>query len=701
SSQITEDTRRSARLNRMVDWGLMLGIIGGLGVLGALLARNIIQFVGDLRETQRKLEESRTILMATLESSSDGVLVVTGDQVVSHCNSRFREIWSVPPDVVSGGDNRQLIRNAMSKLDNPEGFDTRISEINQASAPSEDTLRLKDGRLLERYSYPLNLAGCHSGRVWLFRDVTERRQAEEAVRESHRMLTTLVDNLPGFVYRCRNDRDWTMEYLSGRFQETTGYAPEDLINNRRLSFNDLIIEEQRERLWEFWQQQLSKREPVQVEYTINAGDGTTRWLWEQGRGVFGDDGELLALEGFICDITDRKQAEIEREKLETQLRHSQKMEAVGQLAGGVAHDFNNILTAIFGNVELAIAELESHYPAASGILDGMHQIERSAKRASTLARQLLAFSRRQVVRPEVLDLNATLSDLEKMLNRLITEDIHLELILDADPATVRTDPGQLEQVVMNLVVNARDAMPSGGTLAIETSNVYLDESYAATRLDAQVGEHVLLSVSDTGAGMDATTLERVFEPFFTTKPMGQGTGLGLSTAYGIVKQARGHIAAYSEAGRGTTFRVYLPLEHGQAPAPSVARVRQTAPVGTETIIICEDDVAVRKLTVHVLEDAGYKVLESGKAEEALRIATDYDGPIHMLLTDVIMPDMNGRKLADTLCAIRPEARTLFVSGYTANVIVHHGVLDSGVDFMEKPYSRQQLLQRVREILDRR
>ena len=390
-----------------------------------------------------------------------------------------------------------------------------------------------------------------------------------------------------------------------------------------------------------------------------------------------------------CQKEQLEQELAERQRLEAQLRQSQKMEAIGQLAGGVAHDFNNILTAIFGHVELGIADLQARLPTARNTLDGMQQIQRSAQRASALTRQLLAFSRRQVVRPEVLNLNATLRDLQKMLNRLITEDIELAISSAAELPAVEADPGQVEQVIVNLVVNARDAMPEGGKLVLETSTVVLDESYIASHTEAQAGEHVLLSVSDTGCGMAPATLERIFEPFFTTKPHGQGTGLGLSTVYGIVKQAGGHITVYSELGHGTIFRIYLPSV--QKPTTWVKRsgAETAPPVGTETILLCEDDPAVRELAAHMLTDAGYSVLVARDAEQALRFAGSLSGRIHLLLTDVIMPNMSGRKLSDALTAQRPDVKTLYMSGYSSTMIAHHGVLEKDVEFLEKALHPRQ------------
>jgi len=563
----------------------------------------------------------------------------------------------------------------------------------------DETIPRPDGppRVFDILKVPtFNPDGTRRGLIVVGRDITERKRVEEELRESERALSTLMSNLPGMAYRCRNDQQWTMVLVSDGCAELTGYPAEALTNNRAICYEDLIHPDDRANVRDAVEAALTRRVPFELTYRIRAAAGAERWVWERGRGVYEND-ELLFLEGFVLDVTERRRAEDERDKLETQLRQAQKLEAVGQLAGGVAHDFNNILTAIFGNVEVAISELERQPPGARDAIDGMRQIERSAQRAAQLTRQLLAFSRRQVTRPEVLSIHAALRDLEKMLRRLITEDIELQFYSDPDLQPVKVDPGQLEQVIVNLVVNARDAMPDGGRLTLETRNVVLDETYVATHSEAQVGPHVLLAVSDTGCGIDPTTLERIFEPFFTTKAAGQGTGLGLATVYGIVRQTGGSVAVYSELGRGTTFRIYLPV----SPETVAPQTREAdigpLPTGAETLLICEDDPAVRELTAFILKQAGYTVLVAAHPQEALQLAAT-TGPLHLLITDVIMPEMNGRRLADELARSRPGVRTLFVSGYPANAIAHHGVLDDGVEFLEKPYSRRQLLQRVREVL---
>ena len=389
---------------------------------------------------------------------------------------------------------------------------------------------------------------------------------------------------------------------------------------------------------------------------------------------------------FVSDISQRKQ-------LEDQLLHAQKMEAVGRLAGGVAHDFNNMLTVISGYNRMILDELSTLDP----LRGYAEEILKAADRAGALTQQLLAFSRRQVMQPRVISVNAVVAQTEKMLRRLIGEDVELLFGLAPDAGNIKADPGHVEQAIVNLAVNARDAMPLGGRMNIETANVHLDENYARTHMGVTPGDFVMIAVSDTGIGMDAETRRRIFEPFFTTKEKGKGTGLGLATVYGIVKQTGGDIWVYSEPGRGTTFKLYFPrvsepvVESGGPETPSAGGA-------SETILVVEDEKAVRDLTVRMLERLGYHLLTAASGAEAIAVSRAFSGTIHLLLTDVVMPNMSGRQLADELAVSRPDMKVLYLSGYTENTVLHHGVLDAKVEFLPKPFSREVLSRRIREIL---
>ena len=411
-------------------------------------------------------------------------------------------------------------------------------------------------------------------------------------------------------------------------------------------------------------------------------------------GALGESFDRMA-EDLERNLTERKQDAIERTLLEEQLRQAQKMEAVGRLAGGIAHDFNNLLTAILGYSEL----MEDQLPDDKDLRSSLHEIHRAGERAAALTRQLLAFSRKQVMRPRTLDLNAVVPEMEKLLQRLIGEDVTLTTLLGRDLDCVNADPGQLEQVIMNLAVNARDAMPEGGTLTITTENAILDAGFVAAHPGARAGEYAVLTVSDSGTGMSEEVRRHLFEPFFTTKEQGKGTGLGLATAYGIVKQSDGYISVESEPGRGSSFRLYFPRVAGvPESATTGARLAVTSD-GIETILLVEDEVGVRRLSRTILETQGYTVLEAASGEEALAVARAHRGEIHLVATDVVMPGMSGRMLWDRLLPLRPNARVLFISGYTDDAVVRHGVHESGIAFLEKPFTPHTLAEKVREALD--
>jgi len=390
---------------------------------------------------------------------------------------------------------------------------------------------------------------------------------------------------------------------------------------------------------------------------------------------------------FVSDITHRKQ-------LEEQLLHAQKMEAVGRLAGGVAHDFNNMLTVISGYNRMILDELSPMDP----LRGNAEEVLKAADRAAALTNQLLAFSRRQIMRPCVINVNKVIANTQKMLLRLIGEDIQLVLQPSLDVANIRADPSHIEQAIVNLAVNSRDAMPTGGRITIETANAHLDENYARTHLGVRPGNFVMIAVSDTGHGMDSETRRHIFEPFFTTKERGKGTGLGLATVYGMVKQSGGDIWVYSELGQGTTFKLYFPAVPDSETESGGDDGEQPKARGNETILVVEDEKAVRDLTVKMMQQVGYKVLAAASGAEAIEISRSFSGHIALLLTDVVMPNMSGRQLADVLLVARPGIRVLYLSGYTENTVVHHGVLDAGVDFLPKPFSREVLAKKVREIL---
>jgi PAS domain S-box-containing protein len=426
-----------------------------------------------------------------------------------------------------------------------------------------------------------------------------------------------------------------------------------------------------------------------LDFRVVDPGGRIRWLTLRGQAAGGDGAAKTRVVGLVMDVTDRRQ-------LEEQLLQSQKLEAIGRLAGGVAHDFNNLLTGILGYAGFALKSIPPGHPSRNDIVE----IERAGERAAALTGQLLSYARRQMVAPKLVQLDQLMKNLENLLKRLLGEDVVLETRYADDLWPARIDPGQFEQVILNLAVNARDAMPDGGRLTVETRNCTLDDAYTAQHPEVAPGPYVMLAVTDTGHGMDVITQARIFEPFFTTKEQGKGTGLGLAVIYGIIKQAGGHVWVYSEPDEGTTFKVFLPRATGEDElAPEAERPELASAAGSETLLVVEDEPVVRSLAVRSLVEQGYQVLQAADGPSALAAARTHDGDIHLLVTDVVMPGMNGRELADRLAAERPGLRVLYVSGYTDHAVVRHGVLEEGIAFLSKPFDLRELGRTVREVLD--
>lgn len=516
------------------------------------------------------------------------------------------------------------------------------------------------------------------------REALDRARERRTLRGYQRMLRQIIDTDPSLI--LVSDADGRFLLANQAAAALYGTAPEAMLGKTLADLN-VPAEEAALALAED-RTVLATGQPASVAESMLTSPVTGERRWFQITKVPlrlpGDPARLLSV---ATDITQRRH-------LEERLRHAQKMEAVGQLAGGVAHDFNNLLTAIIGNADFLLQDLA---PGAASRAD-VSEIRQAADRAAALTRQLLAFSRKQVLQPRALDLNQLVEGVERMLRRLLTENIDVRLHLAPQLGVVHADPGQLEQVLLNLAVNARDAMPDGGKLVIETADADLQAPDAAEPVGVTPGRYAVLAVSDTGVGMDDHVRSHLFEPFFTTKGPGKGTGLGLATVYGIVQQSGGTIWVYSEPNHGTTFKVYLPSTATERAAEAAAA--PTVPArGSETVLLVEDAQAVRALANRVLRAAGYNVLPAANGAEAERVASGHEGTIHLLLTDVVMPGLSGRQLAERIGAIRPEMRVLYMSGYTDDAVVHHGVLEEGVAYLEKPFTPDGLARRVRQALD--
>jgi len=520
--------------------------------------------------------------------------------------------------------------------------------------------------------------------------VSRGKQAEKSLRETEQKFQRVYDEAPFGCHELNTEGRITR--VNRKELTMLGYTAREMLGRPVWRF---VLEEEMTRRVILAKLSGDVSFHETFERTYRRKDGTTlpviaqdRIVWEKGRKITG-------IRSTLEDITERRRAEEVLRKSEEQLRQWQKVEAIGRLAGGVAHDFNNLLMTIKGCSELLLGEIDERDPRREEV----EEIRKAAERATSLTRQLLAFGRRQVLQPQVLNLNDIVENMNRMLCRLIGEDIQLLTILGPDLWPVKVDPGQIEQVLMNLAVNGRDAMPRGGKLTIETANKELDEDYARRHVAVKPGPYVLLAVSDNGCGMDKETQSHLFEPFFTTKEQGKGTGLGLSTVYGIIKQSGGNIWAYSEPGQGTSFKIYLPTVEEEVETYTTAALLPPPPGGTETILLVEDEEAVRTMISKVLQSGGYTVLEAQHGVQALRVCKKHKGPIHLMVSDVVMPQMSGRELAGRLALRRPEMRVLYISGYPDNAIVHHGVLETGTAFLQKPFTLNALEYKVREVLD--
>jgi len=613
-----------------------------------------------------------------------GVFRTALDGKYLDCNEAYARIYGY------ASREEVLAGTSLARYANPSDRAERMAKLRQQRifTNMETLQRRKDGSFIW-VLHNLALMKDEQGNEFIegtILDVTERKRAEAEILEWKNRYEAAVLASRQIIY------DWDLNTnrvtFGANLETILGYSLEE-IAGLSTRWRELIHPDDLERYTEEMDRVLAiGTEPVHIEYRVRKKNGPYFTIKDEGHFVRDESEKVGHLVGFLTDITEQRM-------LEEQLRQSQKMEAVGRLAGGLAHDFNNLLTVIKGYTRMVLDDPRR----AERVRANVEHIDAAAERAASLTRHLLAFSRKQVLQPKVIDLNDLILNLDKMLRRLIGEDIVIGSVTARELGSVKADPGQIEQVIMNLVVNARDAMPNGGTLTLETANVDLDADYARDHEGVRPGRYVMLAVSDTGSGMDPQTQSRIFEPFFTTKELGRGTGLGLSTVYGIVKQSGGHIWVYSELDRGTTFKIYF--ARVEDPAGNVQQVtRPAVPAqGHETILLVEDDQQVRELTHSILVARGYTVLVAENGPAAMKICEQQGKHLDLMLTDVVMPGISGREVASQISARWPKIKVLFMSGYTENSIVHHGVLDTGTSFLAKPFTPTALTDKVREVLD--
>ena len=650
---------------------------------------NILQAeIKERKQTEEKLNWKTAFLEAQVNSTIDGILVVDeqGEKILQ--NQRTADLLKMPQHIADDKDDEKQRRWVAGMTKNPERFVEKVAYLySHPNEISRDETEFKDGTILDRYSAPVvGKDGKYYGRIWTFRDITERKRAEEALRASQQIIEGIINAMPMRVFW----KDKNLVYLgcNAIFARDAGFAdPKDIIgkDDYQMGWRDQaeLYRADDRQVIESGCSKLLIEEPQ----TTPAGENIT--LLSSKLPLRGSKGEIIGVLGTYMDITARK-------RLEAQLFQSQKMETVGKLAGGVAHEFNSILTAIIGQSELLLGDL----PAGSPLAQNATEISQAAGRAATLTRQLLAYGRKQFLQPETLDLNRVITSMEGMFHLFMGGEVDTQIVPAPGLQAVKVDAGQIEQVIVNMAINARDAMPNGGKLTLETANVTLDQEQVSRFPELKAGEYVMLAITDTGAGMSEEVKARVFEPFFTTKSVGQGTGLGLSTCYGIIKQSGGHINVDSEPGRGTTFKIYLPQVEPQVKIPLQRLDSPDLPRGTETILLVEDDPALREMAATLLRRLGYTVLAAANGIEALSLKQQCDnGHIDLLFTDVVMPHMSGKELSERVRALYPHTRILFTSANTGNAIVHQGALNQGVALLQKPFTPSALAHKLREVLD--
>lgn len=646
----------------------------------------IARLSAKIKQTTDALHESEKRLRFLVMNSSDSMVILNADGSQRYVSTGAERITGFPISELEGKTIHTLIH--------PDDMQDVRDAWNEAIQHPEKTVTVQYRHIHKTRGWVFSEAIAQSfldepginGVIASVRDITERKQADEALLRKEALLQAMLRNLP-FDFWARD----TQERIIMQSDESIRLWG-DLLHEQKTE--DEQFDNQTIETWKLNNRRVLSGETLSEDCSLVIKNGERRQFHNIVVPIR-EGAETLGILGINIDITDRKQNEETRIKLEEQLQQVHKMEAIGQLAGGVAHDFNNMLGVILGHAELAMDTVDPSQP----LFADLEEIRKAATRSADITRQLLAFARKQTVVPKVIDLNATVTGILKMLRRLIGEDIDLAWIPGFGLWQVKVDPSQIDQILANLCLNARDAIAGVGRITVETGNMTFDEDYCSQHPDILPGDHVMLAVSDTGHGMDKDTLIHIFEPFFTTKDVGEGTGLGLATVYGAVKQNNGFVNVYSEPGQGTVFRIYLPRHTGNSEPFRSVEALEPAMGGHETILLVEDEPTILSMTSAILQRLGYSVIAASTPGEAIDLAGEFTAEIQLLITDVIMPEMNGRDLAHNLLARRPEMKCLFMSGYTANIIANQGVLDDGVNFIQKPFSKRDLAAKVREVLE--
>ncbi len=668
--------------------------------LSAALMSRSIRYAMIRQQFQERVDQNRRLaeannLQRLLESAADATIIADTSGRIVFVNGLATRLFGYERDEMIGQVVEMCLPPDVRELHVAlrNDYMRQLSPKRSADRPTLRAMRRDGSELQVEVSLcPLRTAQGPMVMVNIV-DVSERRRAETALRESQQAIAAFVKNLPGMAYRCHNDGQWTVDIVSYGCLDLTGCEPDEL-TRRRTPLSELIQSDERQNAWGVVRERLAAGESFQLSYRIEATDGEPRWVCEKGTGTFDDEGNMTSIEGFISDVTELKQAEAALRERENQLRQSLKLEAVGSLAGGIAHEFNNLLQVIHGYTQYAMEGLPADDPRHQDLV----QVVKAANRAASLTRQLLRFSRQEELQRVHVNPNTLVSDFVQLLRPLLGEHIELESTLGDDVGTLHIDPTLVQQMLINLCVNARDAMEGGGLLHIQTRQVTLDAEYCQTHTNVAPGNYLLLSVSDTGCGMTPTTKERIFEPFFTTKEVGKGTGLGLAMVYGVVQQHQGVIHVYSEPGMGTVFNIYLPT-CDDAPDPNGERAEPSDNRGSETILVAEDEPMVRDLAVRILTRAGYSVLTAADGEEAVRVFEANSDQIDLALLDVVMPKLNGRDVLRAVRALRGDVAVVFCSGYDPNTSCDGFVAKEGLRCVPKPFSANVLLQTIRETLD--